>query len=87
MDSIPWSDLTADTVCKVIEYLNKKGYSRTEAMLRAESAHTDKEGRPIRAAAAAAVEEDKKPEKFIKGFGNFISASQRRAHLLTLSQR
>lgn len=31
----------------VIEYLNKKGYSRTEAMLRVESAHIDAEGRPI----------------------------------------
>ncbi|KAL7271590.1 Transcription initiation factor TFIID subunit 5 [Rhizina undulata] len=31
----------------VIEYLSKKGYSRTEAMLRVESAHTDNEGRPI----------------------------------------
>lgn len=31
----------------VIEYLSKKGYSRTEAMLRMESAHTDAEGRPI----------------------------------------
>ena len=32
---------------KVIEYLSKKGYSRTEAMLRVESAVTDAEGRPI----------------------------------------
>ncbi|KAI5846463.1 WD40-repeat-containing domain protein [Morchella snyderi] len=31
----------------VIEYLSKKGYSKTEAMLRVESAHTDHEGRPI----------------------------------------
>ncbi|KAI9803742.1 MAG: Transcription initiation factor TFIID subunit 5 [Piccolia ochrophora] len=31
----------------VIEYLNKKGYNRTEAMLRAESANTDQEGRPL----------------------------------------
>ncbi|TGZ83286.1 WD40 repeat-like protein [Ascodesmis nigricans] len=31
----------------VIEYLSKKGYSKTEAMLRMESAHTDAEGRPI----------------------------------------
>lgn len=31
----------------VMEYLSKKGYSKTEAMLRMESAHTDAEGRPI----------------------------------------
>jgi transcription initiation factor TFIID subunit 5 len=30
-----------------MEYLSKKGYSRTEAMLRVESAHTDADGRPI----------------------------------------
>ena len=32
---------------KVIEYLSKKGYSRTEAMLRLESANQDAEGKPI----------------------------------------
>ncbi|OCK81498.1 transcription initiation factor TFIID, subunit TAF5 [Lepidopterella palustris CBS 459.81] len=31
----------------VLEYLSKKGYNRTEAMLRKESAHQDAEGRPI----------------------------------------
>ncbi|EON65131.1 hypothetical protein W97_04368 [Coniosporium apollinis CBS 100218] len=31
----------------VLEYLSKKGYNRTEAMLRRESAHQDAEGRPI----------------------------------------
>ncbi|KAF2481550.1 transcription initiation factor TFIID, subunit TAF5 [Neohortaea acidophila] len=31
----------------VLEYLSKKGYSRTEAMLRRESAHTDANGQPI----------------------------------------
>ncbi|KAI5789118.1 WD40-repeat-containing domain protein [Geopyxis carbonaria] len=31
----------------VMEYLSKKGYSKTEAMLRSESAHTDADGRPI----------------------------------------
>ncbi|KAI9724883.1 MAG: hypothetical protein M1812_000159 [Candelaria pacifica] len=34
---------------QVIEYLSKKGYSRTEAMLRLESANQDAEGRPIHA--------------------------------------
>lgn len=32
---------------QVLEYLSKKGYSRTEAMLRLESASTDREGRPL----------------------------------------
>jgi transcription initiation factor TFIID subunit 5 len=32
---------------KVIEYLVKKGYMRTEQTLRQESAHLDKDGRPI----------------------------------------
>lgn len=32
---------------QVLEYLSKKGYSRTEAMLRKESANADHEGRPI----------------------------------------
>lgn len=31
----------------VMEYLSKKGYSKTEAMLRVESAYTDADGRPI----------------------------------------
>ena len=31
----------------MLEYLSKKGYSRTEAMLRRESATHDAEGRPI----------------------------------------
>ena len=32
---------------KVIEYLSKKGYNRTEAMLRLESASQDVDGKPI----------------------------------------
>jgi len=32
---------------QVLEYLNKKGYSRTEAVLRKESAHTDANGMPL----------------------------------------
>ena len=35
-----------NVTAKVIEYLSKKGYSRTEAMLRMESANQDVEGRP-----------------------------------------
>ena len=37
----------ADELEQVLEYLSKKGYSRTEAMLRKESAHTDINGTPI----------------------------------------
>ncbi|KAL8759079.1 MAG: hypothetical protein Q9199_001033 [Rusavskia elegans] len=37
----------ADCRCKVLEYLSKKGYNRTEAMLRMESANQDVDGRPI----------------------------------------
>jgi transcription initiation factor TFIID subunit 5 len=37
----------ADITKKVIEYLVKKGYNRTEQTLRQESAHLDKDGRPI----------------------------------------
>jgi transcription initiation factor TFIID subunit 5 len=37
----------ADIDKKVIEYLVKKGYNRTEQILRQESAHLDKDGRPI----------------------------------------
>ncbi|KAI9681464.1 MAG: Transcription initiation factor TFIID subunit 5 [Caeruleum heppii] len=47
----------------VIEYLCKKGYSRTEAMLRIESSATDKEGRPIINRA-----EDAGGEKYMRAF-------------------
>jgi len=37
----------ANTKHKVLEYLNKKGYSKSEAALRSESAVQEAEGRPI----------------------------------------
>ncbi|KAK7549683.1 WD40-repeat-containing domain protein [Phyllosticta citricarpa] len=37
----------ANQCLQVLEYLNKKGYNRTEAMLRKESSNQDAEGRPI----------------------------------------
>jgi hypothetical protein len=40
-------DIKANVKQKVLEYLVKKGYNRTEQMLRQESAHLDKDGRPI----------------------------------------
>lgn len=36
-----------DAEHQVLEYLSKKGYNRTEAMLRMESANQDVDGRPI----------------------------------------
>jgi transcription initiation factor TFIID subunit 5 len=39
--------IEANVKQKVLEYLVKKGYNRTEQMLRQESAHLDKDGRPI----------------------------------------
>ena len=48
---------------KVIEYLSKKGYSKTEAMLRRESETTDREGRPLITRA-----EDLGGDKYKSGF-------------------
>ncbi len=39
--------MEANSILEVIEYLNKKGYSKTEAMLRMESANQDADGRSI----------------------------------------
>ena len=55
---------------KVLEYLSKKGYSRTEAMLRRESAHQDAEGRPIIVRA-----EDAGGAKYERAFSVFNSVS------------
>lgn len=41
------SSANADSSIKVSEYLSKKGYSRTEAMLRVESSAQDAEGNPL----------------------------------------
>ncbi|KAI9829244.1 MAG: hypothetical protein M1819_006424 [Sarea resinae] len=48
----------------VIEYLSKKGYSRTEAMLRMESANQDAEGRPIHSRI-----EESGGDKYLRAFG------------------
>lgn len=50
---------------KVIEYLSKKGYNRTEAMLRLESASQDVEGKPISTRA-----EETGGSKYGKALGN-----------------
>ncbi|KAL9078106.1 MAG: hypothetical protein Q9157_002989, partial [Trypethelium eluteriae] len=39
--------VTAEPFKLVLEYLNKKGYAKTESMLRRESAHQDPEGKPV----------------------------------------
>jgi transcription initiation factor TFIID subunit 5 len=41
------STIKANLEEKVIEYLVKKGYNRTEQMLRQESSNLDKDGKPI----------------------------------------
>lgn len=48
---------------QVIDYLAKKGYSRTEAMLRMESANQEIDGRPL-----PPLGEDARP-KYRLGFG------------------
>lgn len=54
----------ADNVyAKVIEYLIKKGYNRTEQMLRQESANLGTDGKPIQERA-----EDLGTAKYTKGF-------------------
>ncbi|KAI9668702.1 MAG: Transcription initiation factor TFIID subunit 5 [Trizodia sp. TS-e1964] len=58
---------------KVIEYLSKKGYSRTESMLRKESSHVDRDGRPIIFRA-----EDAGGDKYMRAFTmirNYIDQS------------
>lgn len=54
----------ANLVPKVIEYLSKKGYGRTEAMLRIESANQDHEGKPINSKAA-----ETGGGKYLRAFG------------------
>jgi len=54
----------ADATKKVIEYLSKKGYSKTEAMLRLESSSTGADGRPIVNRA-----EDLGGQKYTKAYG------------------
>lgn len=55
---------SADFVPQVIEYLSKKGYSKTESMLRQESANQDVDGRAINTKA-----EETGGDKYGKAFG------------------
>ena len=54
----------ADTNSKVIEYLSKKGYSKTEAMLRMESANQEVEGRQM-----TTKPEEATGAKYLRAFG------------------
>ena len=56
--------MATDIISQVIEYLSKKGYSKTESMLRQESANQDVEGRPINTKA-----EETGGAKYGKAFG------------------
>jgi transcription initiation factor TFIID subunit 5 len=60
--------LRINNMAQVIEYLSKKGYSKTEAMLRMESANTDREGRPLIQRA-----EDLGGDKYFKAFGEYAA--------------
>lgn len=65
--------MEADVIRQVIEYLSKKGYSRTESMLRIESANQEVDGRPMNIRA-----EETGGAKYGKAFGelnvSFISS-------------
>lgn len=56
--------MVADLIPKVIDYLSKKGYSKTESMLRIESANQDYDGRPINAKG-----EETGGVKYLRAFG------------------
>lgn len=62
------ANMEANGLYKVIEYLSKKGYNRTEAMLRVESASQDAEGRLLLSRV-----EDSGGLKYGKAFGEFPS--------------
>lgn len=68
METLPEKTQLTDNP-KVIEYLSKKGYSRTEAMLRTESAAHDAEGRPIVTRA-----EDEGGKQWFKAMGQYPAA-------------
>lgn len=58
----PKNPVTDANSSQVIEYLMKKGYLRTEQVLRQESAQVDKDGRPIFG------RDEYGNEKYIRGF-------------------
>ena len=58
-------EINTDLVLQVIEYLSKKGYSKTEQMLRTESGANQEVENPLLAAGNA----DPEGPKFMKAFG------------------
>ncbi len=73
--------MDADVIPQVIEYLSKKGYSKTESMLRQESANQDVEGRPINTKA-----EETGANKYGKAFGECHVLSYALRNLLKFTQ-
>ncbi len=67
-------------ITQVIEYLSKKGYSKTESMLRQESANQDVEGRPINTKA-----EETGGAKYGKAFGECYVLSHAFEHPAKIS--
>ena len=68
----------SDTAQQVIDYLNKKGYSRTEAMLRTEMANLDAEGRPM-----YNRQEENGGAKYGHSFGKLVRFTHKTELLLT----
>ncbi len=60
--------MDANLILKVIDYLSKKGYSKTESMLRIESANQDYDGRPLNAKS-----EETGGVKYLRAFGEYSS--------------
>lgn len=74
--------MDADVIYQVIEYLSKKGYSKTESMLRQESANQDVEGRPINTKV-----EETGGAKYGKAFGEYHVLSHARKFSTELHPR
>jgi len=51
-----------DTLAQVTDYLKKKGFTRTEAVFRQETAHLGPDGRPVNR------NNDPGPKKYLKAF-------------------
>lgn len=62
--------MKANIISQVIEYLSKKGYSKTEAMLRMESANQDVDGRVV-----PSKTEEPSAVKYGRGFSETLRRS------------
>lgn len=72
----------ANVTPQVIEYLSKKGYSKTESMLRQESANQDVEGKTINTKA-----EETGGAKYGKAFGECVMCCAMLSSILLKSIR